>query len=180
MRREAFKFWDLVHHILETLRHSPCLQLSKCVLAMWPLKSIKSYESSGRGQITIDTGRSSPAGEGAFTFKTRVGQDDMIYNAIDNFVNEQVEKRRVSILLECHWLCTSLVHTVKCCYNVVQCTVETLYSTIYYSKYFKELNFDKSTQYVALWTHKRHPIPRPFGRAMECLLWVFQQKLTVL
>ena len=59
-------------------------------------------------------------------------------------------------------------------------TVETLYNTIYYSKYFIELNFDKSTQYVALWTHKRHPIPRPFGRAMECLLWVLQQKLTVL
>ena len=59
-------------------------------------------------------------------------------------------------------------------------TVETLYSTIYNSKYFIELNFDKSTQYVNLWTHKRHPIPRPFGRAMECLLWVFQQKLTVL
>ena len=59
-------------------------------------------------------------------------------------------------------------------------TVETLYSTIYYSKYFIELNFDKSTQYVALWTHKRHPIPRPFGRAMECPLWVLQQKLTVL
>ena len=59
-------------------------------------------------------------------------------------------------------------------------TVETLYSTIYYSKYFIELNFDKSTQYVALWTHKRHHIPRPIGRAMECLLWVLQQKLTVL
>ena len=59
-------------------------------------------------------------------------------------------------------------------------TVETLYSTIHYSKYFIELNFDKSAQYVALWTHKRHPIPRPFGRAMECLLWVLQQKLTVL
>ena len=51
-------------------------------------------------------------------------------------------------------------------------TVETLYSTIYYSKYFIEFNIDKSTQYVALWTHKRHPIPRPFGRAMKCLLWV--------
>ena len=61
-------------------------------------------------------------------------------------------------------------------HNIIQhrnlCTVETLYSTIYYSKYFIELNFDKSTYYVALWTHKRHPIPRPFGRAMECLLWV--------
>ena len=66
------------------------------------------------------------------------------------------------------------------CNDFVQNTVETLYSTIYYSKYFIELNFDKSTQYVALWTHKRHPIPRPFGRAMECLFWVLQQKLTVL
>ena len=64
--------------------------------------------------------------------------------------------------------------------NMIITTVETLYSTIYYSKYFIELNNDKSTQYVALWTHKRHPIPRPFGRAMECLLWVLQQKLTVL
>ena len=53
-------------------------------------------------------------------------------------------------------------------------TVETLCSTIYYSKYFIELNIDRSTLYVALWTHKRHPIPRPFGRAMECLLWVLQ------
>ena len=43
-----------------------------------------------------------------------------------------------------------------------------------------ELNIDKSTQYVALWTHKRHPIPRPFGRATECLLWVLQQKMIVL
>ena len=29
-----------------------------------------------------------------------------------------------------------------------QITVETLYSTIYYSKYFIELNIDKSTQYM--------------------------------
>ena len=35
-------------------------------------------------------------------------------------------------------------------YYHIQYTVETLYSTIYYSKYFIELNFDKSTQYVAL------------------------------
>ena len=70
--------------------------------------------------------------------------------------------------------------TTRKLFDRVQYIVETLYSTIYYSKYFIELNFDKSTQYVALWTHKRHPILRPFGRAMECLLWVLQQKLTVL
>ena len=59
-------------------------------------------------------------------------------------------------------------------------TVETLSSMIYYSKYFIELHIDKSTQYVVLWTHKRHSIPRPFGRAMECLLWGLQHKLIVL
>ena len=31
--------------------------------------------------------------------------------------------------------------------------METLYSTIYYSQNFIELNIDKSIQYVALWTH---------------------------
>ena len=51
--------------------------------------------------------------------------------------------------------------------------METLYSTIYYSKYFIELNIDKSSQYVALWTHKRHPIARPkfyeyFNRNWSC------------
>ena len=93
------------------------------------------------------------------------------------------------------WHCQSVLHSnnlinpmvkwdnvtlnkIKLCHNID--TVETLYSTIFYSKYFIELNIDKSTQYVALWTHKRHPIPRPFGRAMECLLWVLQQKLIVL
>ena len=30
------------------------------------------------------------------------------------------------------------------------------------------------------WIHKRHPIPRPNGRAMVCLLWIFVRKLTAL
>ena len=57
-----------------------------------------------------------------------------------------------------YWISLSYIYTYR---SINQPTVETLYSTIYYSKYFIELNFDKSTQYVALWTHKRHPIPRP-------------------
>ena len=30
------------------------------------------------------------------------------------------------------------------------------------------------------WTNKRHPIPRPNGRAMGCLSWIFLKKLTAL
>ena len=28
-------------------------------------------------------------------------------------------------------------------------------------------------------THQRHPKPRPYGRAMECLSWVLQRKITM-
>ena len=33
---------------------------------------------------------------------------------------------------------------------------------------------------IRCWIHKRHPIPRPNGRAMRCLLWIFVIKLTAL
>ena len=81
----------------------------------------------------------------------------------------------------CHIFWNNWAFAYICNFGIVPYwSVETLYSTIYYSKYFLKLNIDKSRQYFALWTHKRHPIPRPFGRAMECLLWVLQQKLIVL
>ena len=65
---------------------------------MWPLKTIKSYESSQMGQITIETGKIAPFGEGVYTFKTRAGQDNLIYNALDEFVNEALERRRVGYI----------------------------------------------------------------------------------
>ena len=34
--------------------------------------------------------------------------------------------------------------------------------------------------YVRVWVHERHPIPRPNGWAMGCLLWEFGRNLTVL
>ena len=30
---------------------------------------------------------------------------------------------------------------------------------------------------IRWWIHKRHPIPRPNGRAMGCLLWIFVKKI---
>ena len=33
---------------------------------------------------------------------------------------------------------------------------------------------------IKCWIHKRHPIPRPLGRDMGCLLWIFLRKLTAL
>ena len=31
---------------------------------------------------------------------------------------------------------------------------------------------------IRCWIHKRHPIPRPYGRAMWCLAWIILRKLT--
>ena len=33
---------------------------------------------------------------------------------------------------------------------------------------------------IRYWNHKRHPIPRPNGRAMGCILWIFVRKPTAL
>ena len=106
-----------------------------------------------------------------WTLKTKL-QWNLNKNIKSFFKKKKKKKKNAFIDIFCR--------IVPISFKPLSATVETLYSTIYYSKYFIELNFDKSTQYVALWTHKRHPIPRPFRRAMECLLWVFQQKLTVL
>ena len=64
-------------------------------------------------------------------------------------------------------------------YSETGITVETLYSTIYYSKYFIELNIDKSTQYVTLWTHKRHPIPRHSTRVDPTDFAICYTELTI-
>ena len=56
-----------------------------------------------------------------------------------------------------NFACLSMLKKSK--YQLGHHTVETLYSTIYYSKYFIELNIAKSTKYGALWTHKRHSTP---------------------
>ena len=47
-------------------------------------------------------------------------------------------------------VCVKPGKLITVAYFTKEGTVETLYSTIYNSKYFIELNFDKSTQYVAL------------------------------
>ena len=107
----------------------------------------------------------------------------MLLLIIDHLISFCDEVFIISFTQESRVVSTKHAELHKPCLNIktnFTGTVETLYSKIYYSKYFIELIFDKSTQYVALWTHKRHPIPHPFGRAMECLLWVLQQKLTVL
>ena len=60
------------------------------------------------------------------------------------------------------WLCVAGLRTVECRYNAVQ------YSEILHTllQSFMQLK-------ITVWTHKIHPIPRPNGPAIGCILWGF-------
>ena len=71
-------------------------QLTKCVLAQWPLRCVRWYESTGRGRFALETGNHAATGHGNFLFGTRVGQDNAIYDRIDTLINEQAGLQGVS------------------------------------------------------------------------------------
>ncbi|ELU05729.1 hypothetical protein CAPTEDRAFT_223548 [Capitella teleta] len=64
------------------------LQLSKCVLAQWPLNCIKSYETTGKGQFAFEAGNGSLCGKGSYIFNTRRGQENILFDTLDRHVNE--------------------------------------------------------------------------------------------
>ena len=72
------------------------LQSNRAVLAQWPLKSIRSYESSEQGQLSIEAGRVAPMGDGLYIYRTEPGDDNLIYDLIDRYVLDALEQVQVS------------------------------------------------------------------------------------
>ena len=73
----------------------------------------------------------------------------------------------------------NLVHgiTLHILYSIwIIYTVEPLYNTIYYARYHIQRDIDKCTVLLRLCTHKRHSIPRPYGRAMGVFCEYFSKK----
>lgn len=66
------------------------LQSNRAVLAQWPLKSIRCYESSGTCQLSIEAGRVAPMGDGLYIFQTRPGDANGIYDLLDQYVMDTV------------------------------------------------------------------------------------------
>ncbi|XP_012556879.2 uncharacterized protein LOC100212589 [Hydra vulgaris] len=71
------------------------LQDSRAILSMWPLTTIRNYEFSGQCIFSIEAGRKAPMGEGLFTFYTNIGEDIEMFNTIDNFVQENLNKKAI-------------------------------------------------------------------------------------
>ncbi|XP_076454728.1 uncharacterized protein LOC143289583 [Babylonia areolata] len=68
------------------------LKQSRVVLAQWPLKSVRYYESSGQGQFSIEAGMVAPMGEGVFQFHTLQGLDNRLYDTVDHYVINTLDR----------------------------------------------------------------------------------------
>ena len=71
-------------------------QSNRAVLAQWPMKSIRCYESSGNGQLSLEAGRVAPMGDGLYIFQLKPGDDNVIYDLIDQYVMDTVGRVQVS------------------------------------------------------------------------------------
>ena len=49
----------------------------------------------------------------------------------------------------------------------------------YFFFQYVDVTFSMTVTSVTQWAQKRHSIPRPRGRAMECLLWLFWRKTLI-
>ncbi|KAL5012039.1 hypothetical protein ScPMuIL_010590 [Solemya velum] len=68
------------------------LACNRAVLSQWPLKSIRCYESTGTGHFTLEAGRVAPMGDGLYVFTTDPGQDNAIYDTLDQYVIDAMGK----------------------------------------------------------------------------------------
>ncbi|XP_002731789.1 uncharacterized protein LOC100374214 [Saccoglossus kowalevskii] len=61
------------------------LQNSRCLVGQWPLKCVRSFESSDDGRFNFEAGRSSPMGEGDYQFLTLPSEDNFMFDLLDQF-----------------------------------------------------------------------------------------------
>ncbi|XP_019640773.1 PREDICTED: uncharacterized protein LOC109482491 [Branchiostoma belcheri] len=66
-------------------------EVSRCVLAQWPLKSLRSYGAEEAGRFSFEAGRQAPMGQGVYVFNTHPGQETAIDAQVDMFVQQQAK-----------------------------------------------------------------------------------------
>ncbi|KAI8518258.1 hypothetical protein Bbelb_042750 [Branchiostoma belcheri] len=66
-------------------------EVSRCVLAQWPLKSLRSYGAEEAGRFSFEAGRQAPMGQGVYVFNTHPGQEAAIDAQVDMFVQQQAK-----------------------------------------------------------------------------------------
>ncbi|XP_071487318.1 uncharacterized protein [Diadema antillarum] len=66
------------------------IKRTRSVVAQWPLKSIREFESSETGRFSFKAGRNAPMGEAEYDFATLPGQDGEIYDLLDTYTTEDI------------------------------------------------------------------------------------------
>lgn len=72
------------------------LERTRAVLAQWPLTTIRSYEALDANEFIFEAGRASPMGEGKYNFFTQNGDDNKIFDVIDNFASARLRRNQGS------------------------------------------------------------------------------------
>lgn len=72
------------------------LERTRSVLAQWPLTTIRSYEALDSNEFSFEAGRASPMGEGKYNFFTHNGDDNKIFDVIDNFASARLRNNQSS------------------------------------------------------------------------------------
>ena len=70
------------------------LERTRAVLAQWPLTTIRSYEAMDCNEFIFEAGRASPMGEGKYNFFTHNGDDNKIFDVIDNFASARLRRHQ--------------------------------------------------------------------------------------
>ena len=69
------------------------LERTRAVLAQWPLTTVRSYEAVDANEFIFEAGRASPMGEGKYNFFTQNGDDNKIFDVIDNYASARLRRR---------------------------------------------------------------------------------------
>ncbi|KAJ8038753.1 hypothetical protein HOLleu_16266 [Holothuria leucospilota] len=69
------------------------LKRTKVVVAQWPLKCIREFESSETGLFSFDAGRNSPMGQAHYSFTTNPTEDGKMYDILDAYTTQVMQAR---------------------------------------------------------------------------------------
>ncbi|PIK58290.1 hypothetical protein BSL78_04796 [Apostichopus japonicus] len=69
------------------------LKRTRVVVAQWPLKCVREFESSETGMFSFDAGRNSPMGQAHYAFTTSPGEDGKMYDVLDLYTTEIMQSR---------------------------------------------------------------------------------------
>ncbi|XP_067939334.1 uncharacterized protein [Watersipora subatra] len=70
---------------------SLAFEISRSIIAQWPLNSIRTYGASQSDQFQIEAGKRAPMGQGLYSFLTRNKENLLIDQALDHCISKAVQ-----------------------------------------------------------------------------------------